>query len=125
MDRIRFGLALLLAACNAVGALPDGSSGDLGVVAGVGQACINPGATPPAGASISAPALECPSRLCLLQPSCSTCTAACNTDEDCVAADRTACPGGFACAPAVATGPYRCQKLCVCAADARPMLACP
>jgi hypothetical protein len=99
---------------------------------GVGRKCIIP--TPDAGVlgtQISSPALECPTRLCLIQGDTSgmvtraTCTAKCETDGDCASAvlqdpnkpDPQLCKSGFKCAVATTAGSLKCQKLCVCKED--------
>lgn len=79
-------------------------------------------------AIISSPDLACPERLCL-QPAIGTnvpnaaavaaegsfCTAACASDSDCSDADPSSrCTSGFVCAVATTSGPFCCQKLCVC-----------
>jgi hypothetical protein len=86
---------------------------------------------------VSSPALECPSRLCLLQQLHgtsaaiadggfrATCTAECKSDKDCNAdptyndtsGQNKYCSSGFVCAVAVTTGPFRCRNLCVCRDD--------
>jgi hypothetical protein len=79
---------------------------------------------------INAPALECPSRICLSGGTVSVpagtgalCTASCNTDDDCVdgetagggaASGDPRCKTGFACAWPTTVGPYCCLKMCVC-----------
>jgi len=90
-------------------------------------------------AAISSPALECPSRVCLLpgaekDPRSAAqvaanvpgtgplCTASCEENADCEdgekgnpdnAADKR-CRGGFVCAWPTLVGPFACQKMCVC-----------
>ena len=99
----------------------------------IGRPCVNPGNQPVKGTQISSPALECPSRLCLIEnPSVSsgdvsqgndggvfraTCTATCNSDGDCTAETKDYCKDGFVCAVAAPTGPFRCTKLCICRDD--------
>lgn len=81
------------------------------------------------GPQLSRPALECPSRLCLLQvgqesnPPRGTCTSTCDSNDDCADAvtskDGTMgqCPGGFVCTVATPTGEFACKKVCVCRDD--------
>ena len=109
----------------------------------VGRPC-ELGTTPMGGtsgqiATVSSPALECPSHICLLpgaekdprsaaQIAAMTsgtgplCTASCESSEDCEdgekgnpdnAADKR-CRGGFVCAWPTLVGPFACQKMCVC-----------
>jgi hypothetical protein len=80
-------------------------------------------------AIISSPALECPSRICILPgaekdpgSTGSLCTATCSSDDDCsdgetVSATATGdphCKTGFACMVPTTVGPFCCQKMCVC-----------
>jgi hypothetical protein len=83
-------------------------------------------------AIISSPVLACPSRICLLpsdplgagSPSGlddgATCTATCSTDDDCSDAETASkgtqggCKGDFVCAVATTSGPFCCQKFCIC-----------
>lgn len=96
----------------------------------IGRPCVNPNLDRPLGTQISAPALECPSRLCLIEARTGgssdsgdcpggrcTCTAACDSDDDCDAETRAHCAAGFVCAVVAATGPFCCKKLCVCRDD--------
>src|SRR5437762_6855203 len=88
---------------------------------GVGRKCIIPNPDGGVmGTQISSPALECPSRLCLIQQANgrdsdqgstprSTCTSQCTTDDDCKSAvsgkaSEGFCEGGFVCAVAVVAG---------------------
>jgi len=89
----------------------------------IGRPCVNPAGS----------AVECPSRLCLLQPPNAssgnagmtadggtfraTCTAGCEHDSDCDPETTMYCKEGFACAVATQTGPFCCKKLCVCRGD--------
>ena len=96
--------------------------GLLGCSNAVGRPCVNPGGQPVNGTQLSLPALECPSRLCLIEPaemggSRATCTADCEGDGDCDVETRASCAAGFACAVATTTGPFACRKLCVCRDD--------
>ncbi len=95
----------------------------------IGRPCITN--APDAGASggqvavISSPNLQCPERICL-QPAPEgavpnaaaeggMCTAGCSTDDDCSDSDPgTKCTSGFVCTVATTSGPFCCQKLCVC-----------
>jgi hypothetical protein len=106
----------------------------------IGRLCVNPGGQAVLGTQISSPALECPSRLCLLQPPNAstgnvsgqttdggtfraTCTAECQSDGDCSAETNDYCksadgkPLGFVCAVAAQAGPFCCKKLCICRGD--------
>jgi hypothetical protein len=93
----------------------------------IGRPCVNPNDNPPSGTQISSPALECPSRLCLIQAintpgsdmgnSRNTCTASCSSDSDCEAETKESCAAGFRCAVATEIGPFCCEKLCICADD--------
>jgi len=98
----------------------------------IGRPCVNPGGQAVLGTQVSSPALECPSRLCLLQPPNAstgqtgqtqgsdggtfraTCTAECQHDNDCDAETKMYCKEGFACAVATQAGPFCCKKLCMC-----------
>src|SRR5258708_1919974 len=99
----------------------------------IGRPCVNPGGQAVLGTQISSPALECPSRLCLLQPPNAstgqtgqgsdggtfraTCTATCNNDGDCDAETKEFCKAGFNCAVATQAGPFCCKKVCICKSD--------
>ena len=76
---------------------------------------------------ITSPALECPSRICVLPGAQKTvdgtgplCTASCNNDGDCAdgEVDSTKggprCKTGFACAYPTTVGDFCCQKMCIC-----------
>jgi hypothetical protein len=100
----------------------------------IGRQCeLGPGGSIDGGtgstAIISSPALECPTRICILPgamkdpgATSSLCTAACSSDDDCtdgetVSATASAsplCKMGFACMVPTTVGPFCCQKLCVC-----------
>ena len=101
----------------------------------IGRPCVNAAGSVPAGTQVSSPALECPSRLCLIQPPStstgapdgglarSTCTAECENNDDCEAETKALCktadgkPSRFVCAVAVQAGPFCCRKLCICKED--------
>lgn len=98
----------------------------------IGRPCVNPQGSDVRGTQISDPALECPSRLCLIQPVSTTggavadggvtvpratCTAPCQNNGDCEAETKSQCAGGFVCAVAATAGPFCCRKVCVCRAD--------
>lgn len=99
----------------------------------IGRPCVNPGGQAVQGTQVSSPALECPSRLCLIQPANAssgnigqgtdggvfraTCTATCNHDNDCDPETTKYCKEGFNCAVAVTTGPFCCRKICICKGD--------
>ena len=91
--------------------------------------CINPSGQPVTSTQVSSPALECPSRICLLQPpngsSSATqdggtframCTDLCQQDSDCDS-ETIYCKAGSVCAVATDTGPFCCKKLCICKSD--------
>ena len=90
-----------------------------------------------AGASsealINGAALECPSRICIQpvanQPTVPTsqyaghapeCTSRCESDDDCgdgltrAKDQHQFCNSGFKCVFAATTGPFCCEKLCIC-----------
>lgn len=99
----------------------------------VGRPC-EVGTTPVGGSSgqivtVSSPALECPSRICLLpgqgdnpQGTGALCTASCASDADCEDAESgrkndpsdRRCENGFACMWPTTVGAFACQKMCVC-----------
>jgi hypothetical protein len=95
----------------------------------IGRPCVNPSGDVVLGTQVSSPALECPSRLCLLQKNSvmvdggagniprATCTAFCDTDDDCVAETKDYCAHGFKCAVATEAGDFCCRKMCVCQDD--------
>jgi hypothetical protein len=94
----------------------------------IGRPCVNPAGSAPLGTQVSSPALECPSRLCLLQPlnagndagtqgARATCTASCDTNDDCDPETTSQCHSGFVCAVAVQAGNFCCRKLCICRED--------
>jgi hypothetical protein len=106
----------------------------------IGRACVNPTNAAPLGTQVSSPALECPSRLCLIQPpnassgastdadggtiARSTCTAECETNDDCDAETRAQCHDAngktynYVCAVATQVDPrFCCKKLCICPLD--------
>lgn len=47
----------------------------------------------------------------------SMCSQNCETADDCIGADGTACEGGFSCAPIASLGSLCCQSVCVCNED--------
>jgi hypothetical protein len=96
----------------------------------IGRPCVT-SAPADAGASggqvaiIESPNLQCPSRICLQPapegavPGAATesafCTATCSTDDDCSDTDPgTQCMTGFVCTWPTTSGPFCCQKMCVC-----------
>jgi hypothetical protein len=98
----------------------------------IGRPCVNPGGQAVKGVQISSPALECPSRLCLIEPAGAssgnvsgaddggfraTCTARCNSDSDCDPETTQSCKSSFVCAVATQVGPFCCQKVCICKDD--------
>lgn len=100
----------------------------------IGRPCVNPLGSTVAGTQVSSPALECPSRLCLIQPPNAssgssdatdggpraTCTATCGDNGDCSPETTAYCNNGFVCAVAVDTGPFCCRKICICRDDLIP-----
>jgi hypothetical protein len=101
----------------------------------IGRPCVNPTGVAPLGTQVSSPALECPSRLCLIHPvnnatgqmstdnARSTCTAGCENDDDCDAETQSLCKDAkgvqhnYVCAVATVVGAFCCKKLCVCPLD--------
>jgi hypothetical protein len=97
----------------------------------IGRPCVNPGGEAVAGTQVSSPALECPSRLCLITaPGTASgnvtgvdggfraaCTAECQHDSDCDPETKEQCKSGFSCAVAVETGRFCCKKFCICKED--------
>ena len=109
----------------------------------VGRPC-EVGTMPLGGSSgqiavLSSPALECPSRICLLpgaekdphsgaqtaagvSGTGPTCTAECEENADCEDGEKAnagdpadkRCRGGFVCGYPTAVGAFACKKLCVC-----------
>lgn len=80
---------------------------------------------------ISSPVLQCPSRICMLpadEESATSmgdgafCTDTCSTDDDCADGQTTdkgntkdpRCKSNFVCAVATTSGPFCCQKFCIC-----------
>ncbi len=107
----------------------------------IGRPCVNPGGQAVTGVQLSSPALECPSRLCLIEPGGAssgnvmgsdagafraTCTATCNSDSDCSPETNEYCkdssgkPLGFVCTVASISGPFCCKKVCICKGDLVP-----
>jgi hypothetical protein len=91
----------------------------------IGRPCVNPQGNAVLGTQISSPALECPSRLCLITPNGpdvdggirDVCTAECGSDSDCTAETQDFCKAGFKCVVPTTAGPFCCKKLCVCKSD--------
>ena len=110
---------------------------------GVGRPCdigtTAAGGTSGQFATLSSPALECPSHICLLPgaekdprslaqmnegvPGTGPlCTAICESNEDCEDGEKAnegntadkRCRGGFACAWPTTVGAFACQRMCVC-----------
>jgi hypothetical protein len=102
----------------------------------IGRSCELGTTSPDAGtsggsvATISSPALECPSRICIL-PGGDTantentgplCTASCSSNDDCSDGESGPkgdpndrhCENGFVCMWPTTVGDFACQKLCVC-----------
>lgn len=90
----------------------------------VGRRCDVGPAPRPDDIVIATDSLDCLSRLCLGTPGAPPmCSAACATDDDCPAEPSSPCHAGFTCAPAVDTGPFRCQRMCVCKDAVDPVVA--
>jgi hypothetical protein len=123
----RFARGLLLVAFGAVILGLGGACADKHI----GRVCQLNVATPDAGSSgggvatITSPALECPSRICILPDDengqatsngeGAFCTYPCSTNDDCSDSDPDSqCKSGFLCAWPTTIGPFCCQKLCVC-----------
>jgi hypothetical protein len=90
----------------------------------VGRPCQDPKGDIVRGTQLSTPALECPSRVCLLSQAVvdggvprAYCTAGCDSDGDCAAEGHSQCAGRFRCAVPREVGDLCCQKLCVCEDD--------
>jgi hypothetical protein len=95
----------------------------------IGRPCVTDAPADAGSASevsiVSSPSLQCPSRICL-QPALmgavaaaamepAFCTAPCETDSDCSDADpATQCQKGFVCGWPTTSGPFCCQKMCIC-----------
>jgi hypothetical protein len=99
----------------------------------IGRPCVNPQGSDVRGTQISSPALECPSRLCLITKenakhtetdggATAVCTAECSNNGDCDAESKASCKSGFACAIVTTAGNFCCRKLCVCKEDLDPEL---
>ena len=104
-------LILSLAGLLACGAAPVGQKCDLGATSAADTVVIASGS------------VDCSSRLCLgtlagaaaaSGRSLGLCTATCEADADCEAAEGSPCTAGFACAPVTAVGEHACERLCVC-----------
>ena len=78
--------------------------------------------------TISSPALECESRICLQVGSGGPlCTGECGSDDDCLNLAPTAgqlCPHGFVCRAASPFGAHPCQRLCLCRDALPPEAVC-
>jgi hypothetical protein len=100
---------------------------------GVGRKCIidnNQFADAGVSTLLSSPALECPTRLCLVEaphpgttdPLRATCTSTCQSDQDCMDAvagnsSDGLCSTDFVCAVATTVGASKCRTFCVCNSD--------
>jgi hypothetical protein len=99
----------------------------------IGRPCqlgVDDDAGTPGGpiATITSPALECPTRICILPgaekvtDTSASCTASCTSDTDCANGELgdpndpsdPRCKGGFVCAVATTAGDFCCRKLCIC-----------
>jgi hypothetical protein len=98
---------------------------------GLGRKCIpmfgDAGVPPGSETFLSSPALECPTRLCLVETKAgmvdrAVCTAQCQTDADCQnglignSSDQF-CGSSFVCAVATIQGAFKCKTVCVCKDD--------
>jgi hypothetical protein len=117
--------ALVLAALTLGGACEDKHVGRICELGTQPMGTTNGGTV----ATVSSPALECPSRICILpsgDPNAENtgplCTASCESNDDCSdgetgpkgsATDRH-CENGFVCMWPTDVGDFRCQRLCVC-----------
>lgn len=91
----------------------------------VGQSCDFGSETAPGIVAIASPVLSCEERTCLRYPGTTDqCTAGCETEADCVGDIDSECMSAFVCATPVVTGPFGCQRFCVCQ-DANPETAIP
>ena len=87
------------------------------------------GGTSGSVATVSSPALECPSRICLLPGAESgntantgpLCTASCESNDDCEGETGPKgdpndhhCENGFVCMWPTTVGSFKCQRFCVC-----------
>jgi len=108
--------AMLATAITATGCNPNS----------IGRICINPQGSAPGGPQVISPALECPSRLCLIEPANATstggverktCTAECETNDDCDPETTEHCATGFVCAVPTQVGNFCCKRLCICRDD--------
>src|SRR5262245_37249098 len=123
----------LLVATLALAACGSKSSSTIPMQFGLGQTCELGASAPDGGGTISvvsSPALDCPSRICLLpagdtgnpQGTGALCTISCRSNTDCVSGQLgpsqnpsdTHCENGFVCMVPMTVGPFACQKLCVC-----------
>ena len=107
--------AAVVLAGAACGGDDDGRGGGGSQDAGSGRACVS-GAEADSPTLLATPALDCSSRTCLhVEGSLSDqCTAACESPLDCVGSPESACDGDFVCVAPVSTGPFACEKFCVC-----------
>ena len=84
----------------------------------IGNACAMGSPGDSQEVTISTPALECESRICLQVGSHDPlCTGECGSDDDCGRLAPTAsqlCHQGFTCRAASPFGPHPCQRLCLC-----------
>jgi len=92
---------------------------DLGIASDAGAGSV---------ATITSPALQCPSRICLLpgaekdpKGTTSLCTAGCESNSDCEDAELGTndpsdhrCKTGFVCMWPTTVGNFCCQRYCVC-----------
>jgi hypothetical protein len=97
----------------------------------IGRPCDLGVQNPDAGSSgttatITSPALECPSRICLLPAATKNpggtgplCTAECDSNEDCEDGETggqgsALCKTGFVCMWPTTVGGFCCRKMCAC-----------
>jgi hypothetical protein len=121
-----FGVVILAGACD---------DKHIGRPCQTGVPPVDAGSSGGTFATVTSPALECPSRICLLPGDVNGatsptpgdhdgafCTASCSTDDDCSDGEQgsksdpndTRCKGGFVCGWPTTVGPFCCQKMCIC-----------
>jgi hypothetical protein len=118
-------LALALSVLGFGGACEDKHIGRL---CELGVSAVD-GGTSGATATIASPALECPSRICILpgatrdpEGTQALCTATCDSNDDCEDGETVNmsakgdphCKRGFVCMWPTTVGAFCCQKMCVC-----------
>jgi hypothetical protein len=119
---VAFGVVILAGACD---------DKHIGRPCQTGVPVVDAGSSGGTFATVTSPALECPSRICLLPGDLGEatadhdgafCTASCSTDDDCSDGETgsksdpndTRCKSGFVCGWPTTVGPFCCQKMCIC-----------